>query len=76
MNVMLLHGDQRPFSATRVAICRVVRARMSIQTVQIQNICIPVLTTLKMATRVVETCRWSLCNNITIKNPSAIVGHL
>jgi len=37
-------------------------------------ICILVLTTLKMGTRMVETWRL-LCNEITFTHPSAFVGH-
>ena len=36
--------------------------------------CILALTMLQMATRVAETCRWSLRNKITFINPSAYFG--
>ena len=35
--------------------------------------CILVLTALKIATRVAETCRWLLCNKIMFMNQSASV---
>ena len=34
-----------------------------------------VLITLKTATWLVETCRWSICNNITLINPSVFVDY-
>jgi hypothetical protein len=38
------------------------------------SICILDLTTLKVATAVVQTCKWSLCNKITFLNPSESAG--
>jgi hypothetical protein len=38
--------------------------------------CILVLTALKMATWLVETCRWLICNKITFMHWSAFVGYL
>jgi len=37
-------------------------------------ICILDLTNLKVATAVVQTCQWSLCNKITFLKPSEFVG--
>ena len=37
-------------------------------------ICVLIVTTLKMVTRLAKTCRWSLYNKITFKNPNAFVG--
>ena len=41
-------------------------------TTHYEYICILTFTTLKMVTRVAETCRWSLYNKITLIEPKCI----
>jgi len=59
MNVIVLHSDHRHVSTIHAAIFRA-SVRIFIMC---RNHSTP--TTLKMATCVAETCRWSLCNKIT-----------
>ena len=73
MTVILSDSNLRRVSVTRVTIFRVVRTRILLQ-LMCRNNCIVAVTTLKMAAWVARTCRWLLCNKITLIYPSAFFG--
>jgi hypothetical protein len=73
MAVILSNGNLRHVSATHVTISRVVRTKIQLQLMS-RNNSIVAVTTLKMAAWVVQTCRWLLCNKITLIHSSAFFG--
>jgi hypothetical protein len=77
MSVISLHSDHQHVSATYVVIFRMVTTRIHMcrnhcGMISTHFICILVVTTLKMATWMAETCQCSLYNDTSFICPSTI----